>query len=115
MLLGALAACAASLLYNGGLALQALEARVAPAAESLRASLLRRLVVRPRWLIGTALTMVGWPLQTLALALAPLAVVQPGLAFGLLLLLMLGHHRLREPVGRREVVGIVGIVGGVAG
>jgi drug/metabolite transporter (DMT)-like permease len=114
VLLGALAACAASSLYNGGLALQALEARSAPSTESLRPSLLRRLVTRPRWLLGTALNVLGWPLQTVALALAPLAVVQPGLAFGLLLLLGLGHWTLGEPVGRREILAVVGIIGGVA-
>jgi hypothetical protein len=115
ILLGALAACAASSLYNAGLALQALEARHAPSTESLRLSLLRRLVARPRWLLGTGLNLLGWPLHTTALALAPLAVVQPGLAFGLLLLLLLGHWTLGEPVGRREVLAVVGIVGGVAG
>jgi drug/metabolite transporter (DMT)-like permease len=115
VLLGALAAGAASSLYNGGLALQALEARGAPSIESLRLSLLRRLVTRPRWLLGTGLTVLGWPLQTVALALAPLAVVQPGLAFGLLLLLVLGHWTLGEPVGRREALAVVGVVGGVAG
>ena len=47
-----------------GLALQALDAREAPAEESLRPALLLRLVRRPRWLAGTGLSgLLGWPLQ----------------------------------------------------
>ena len=63
VILGAVLACSASLLYNVGLALQALDAREAPAEESLRPALLLRLVRRPRWLAGTGLNLLGWPLQ----------------------------------------------------
>ena len=64
MIVGAVLACTASLLYNVGLALQALDARDAPAEERLRPALLRRLVRRPRWLAGTGLSgLLGWPLQ----------------------------------------------------
>lgn len=73
-----------------------------------------RLVRRPRWLAGTFLNILGWPLQTWALTLAPLAVVQPALAFGLVLLLVVGARRLGEPVGVREVGAVAGIAAGVA-
>jgi hypothetical protein len=115
VVLGACSACAASSLYNAGIALQALEARVAPVEIGLHPSLIGRLVRRPRWLAGTGLNILGWPLQALALTLAPIAVVQPSLAFGLILLLYLGHRALGEPVGRREVLALVAIIGGVAG
>jgi drug/metabolite transporter (DMT)-like permease len=111
---GACAACGASSLYNVGVALQALEARAIPHVEGLRPSLLRSLARRRRWLLGTALNVLGWPLQTVALLLAPLAVVQPGLAFGLLLLLALGARALGERVGLRELAAVAGIVLGVA-
>src|SRR3954447_16987288 len=101
--LGAAAACAASCMYNIGIALQALEARVTDAGTALRPSLLRRLASRPRWLAGTALNVLGWPLQAAANLLAPLAVVQPGLAFGLLPLMWIGRRRLGERVRLREV------------
>lgn len=114
MALGAGAACAASCMYNVGVALQALEARVTDPAGGLRLSLLRRLVVRRRWLAGTALNVLGWPLQAAALLLAPLTVVQPGLAFGLLPLLAIGAHRLGERVGLRHLVATLAIVAGVA-
>ena len=120
IVLGVVAACTASVMYNLGVALQALEARVMPAAQGLRPSLIGDLAHRPRWLAGTALGVVGWPLQAAALLLAPLTVVQPALAFGLVLLLVLGardaprarrrarragrrcdHRRRRLPGGRR--------------
>jgi drug/metabolite transporter (DMT)-like permease len=112
--LGAGAACAASCLYNAGVALQALDAREAPGELSLRVSLIARLVRRPRWLAGTALGVLGWPLQVVALLAAPLAVVQPALAFGLILLLVLGARSLGERVGVRELLAVFGIAAGVA-
>ena len=112
--LGAGAACAASSLYNLGLALQALDAREAPATDTLRPALLARLARRPRWLAGTALNLLGWPLQAAALLLAPLTVVQPSLAFGLVLLLVIGARRLGEPVGPREAAAVAAILAGVA-
>lgn len=111
--LGAGAACAASCMYNVGVALQALEARATDRARGLRPSLLGRLLVRPRWLAGTALNVLGWPLQAVALLLAPLTVVQPALAFGLLPLLAIGAHRLGEHIGRRQLAGTLAIVAGV--
>jgi drug/metabolite transporter (DMT)-like permease len=114
VVIGAAAACAASCLYNLGVALQALEARVAPAERGLRPSLVVGLARRPRWLAGTALGLVGWPLQAAALVLAPLTVVQPALAFGLGLLLVLGARTLHERVGARDVLAVAAIVAGVA-
>src|SRR3954452_15689400 len=114
MLEGLLAAAAASACYEGGYALQALEARAAPHDEALRASLLRRLIARPRWLIGTALTFAGAALQTLALGLAPVAVVQAVLALGLAGLLVLAHFVLRERIGLREVAAVAAVGAGVA-
>jgi drug/metabolite transporter (DMT)-like permease len=112
--LGLLAACGASCLYDLGVALQALEARVVPVRHSLRPSLLGRLGRRRRWLGGTGLALLGWPLQVVALLLAPLTLVQPALALGLLLLLWLGVRLLGERVGRREIGAVLAIGAGVA-
>src|SRR3954463_9585384 len=112
--LGILAACGASALYNVGLALQALDARDAPAGEGLRPTLLVRLVRRRRWVLGTGLNLAGWPLHAGGLLLAPLPVVQPALAFGLILLLVVGACHLGERVGAREVTAVLGILAGVA-
>lgn len=113
--LGIVAAVGASLLYNTSIAFQALEARQVPHDHSLRPSLIGRLVRNRRWLGATALGLVGWPLEIAALLLAPLTVVQPCLASGLILLLWLGATRLGEAPGAREWVAVAAIVVGVAG
>jgi drug/metabolite transporter (DMT)-like permease len=113
--LGIVAAVGASLLYNTSIALQALEAREVPAEHGLRLSLLGRLVRNKRWLAATALGLAGWPLEIGALLLAPLTVVQPCLASGLILLLWLGVTRLGERPGRREALAVAAIVAGVTG
>src|SRR4051794_11701762 len=114
MTLGIAAAVAAAACYECGYVLQALEAREAPAEDALHASLLIRLASRRRWLAGTALTLLGAVLQVVALALAPITVVQPVLAFGLVGLLALAHARLGERVGATEVVGVAAVIAGVA-
>ena len=112
--IGIAAALAASLLFNLGTALQALEARKAPEREGLRLELLARLARRGRWMAGFLLGGVGFLLQVLALADAPFVVVQPALAAGLLLLLALGSRMLGERVGRGELAAVAGIVAGIA-
>ncbi|HMJ72134.1 MAG TPA: hypothetical protein VK471_02090 [Solirubrobacterales bacterium] len=113
--LGIVAAVGASLLYNTSIALQALEAREVPGEHSLRLSLIGRLVRNKRWLGATALGLVGWPLEIAALLLAPLTVVQPCLASGLILLLWLGATRLGEVPEGREFIAVAAIVAGVGG
>jgi hypothetical protein len=103
------------LLYNISIALQALEAREVPGEHSLRLSLIGKLVRNRRWLGATALGLIGWPLEIVALLLAPLTVVQPCLASGLILLLWLGATRLGEAPGRREAVAVAAIIAGVGG
>jgi drug/metabolite transporter (DMT)-like permease len=113
--LGIAAAVGASALYNTSIALQALEAREVPGKHSLRPSLIGNLVRNKRWLGATALGLLGWPLEIAALLLAPLTVVQPCLASGLILLMWLGVTRLGEAPGRREWIAVGAIVLGVAG
>ncbi len=113
--LGIVAAVAASALYNTSIALQALEAREVGGEYAMRVSLIGRLARNRRWLAATALGLAGWPLEIVALLLAPLTVVQPCLAAGLLLLLWLGVTRLGETPGRREFAAVAAIVIGVAG
>ena len=113
--LGIVAAIAASALYNASIAFQALEARKVPGEHSLRPSLIGRLVRNKRWLGATALGLAGWPLEIVALLLAPLTVVQPCLASGLILLLWLGAKKLGEGPGQREWTAVAAIVVGVAG
>jgi drug/metabolite transporter (DMT)-like permease len=107
-------AAAAAACFETGYAFQALQARSVAPRHALRVSLLVRLVRNVRWLAATALSVLGWPLQVAALALAPLAVVQPTLALGLVGLLVLGSRVLGESVGRREIVAVALVVAGIA-
>lgn len=107
-------ALGAAACYDTGYALQALEARRAPRRHAMRLSLLAHLLSRPRWLAATALSVLGFPLQVLALTKAPITLVQPTLALGLVLLLVLGRRILRESVGPREIVAVLIIIGSVA-
>ncbi len=109
------AAVAAATLYSLGFALQAMDAREAPEHQHLRLALAWNLVRRARWLSGTGLSILGWPLQVLALSLAPLVVVQPALAMGLPVLMVLGERMLGERAGRREHLAVSAIVLGVVG
>jgi hypothetical protein len=115
LVLGIAAAVAASTLYSLGIALQAMDAKQAPHGEHLRLALAWRLLRRARWLLGTGLSILGWPLQLVALLLAPLVVVQPALAAGLLVLLFLAQRMLGEHAGRSEHLATVAIVVGVVG
>jgi drug/metabolite transporter (DMT)-like permease len=112
--IGLAAAITASLLFNGGIVLQALDARVAPRALGLRLGLLTRLLQRPRWVLGFLLGVIGVGPQIVAYADAPFVVVQPALCVGLLLTLVLAEHVLHERVSLREVAGVLAIIGGVA-
>src|SRR4051795_9253115 len=111
--LGFALALAAACCYETGYALQAIEARKAPAERALKPSLMTYLVRRPLWVGATALSLLGWPLQIIALTHAPLTLVQPTLALGLLLLLVLGVRILGEHVGPREIAAVVLIIASV--
>lgn len=115
LVLGVLAALGAAVLYSFGVALQSIEARQAPSEDSLRLSLLRWLVSRRRWLIGSACVAGGWLMQAVALLSAPITIVQPALAISVVVLLLISMCFLGESVGAREVTGAVAIVGGVFG
>src|SRR5437016_8912626 len=113
VLLGLVAAAAASVAFNVGVVLQAADARRAPRRDGLRLSLLAHLARHRRWVVGFLLGGIGVGLQVLALSLAPFVVVQPMLAAGLLLVLYLGVRMLGERVGGAEVAGVVGVIAGI--
>lgn len=112
--LGLVLAAAAGACYAGAIALYALEARRLPTGDRVRVGLLGRLVRRPLWAAAAGVDALGWPLQLAAFTLAPLTIVTPALAVGLLLLLPLGARMLGERVGAREIAATGAIVAGVA-
>src|SRR5580658_8395394 len=69
-----------------------------PAALSMRAGLLGRLVRRPWWLVGNALDGVGYLFQFLALRRGSLTLVEPllilSLVFALPVAALLDHRRI---------------------
>src|SRR3954462_2815670 len=110
---GVALAALASVLFNVAIVIQASEAREVPGEFGLKLSLIGRLLRRPRWLLGAALGLMAFPLQTVALLYAPVTAVQPADAAGLLVLLFLGARMLHERVGRREIVAVSCIVVGI--
>jgi drug/metabolite transporter (DMT)-like permease len=110
---GVALAALASVLFNSAIVIQAREVREVSQEHGLRVSLLARLLRRRRWLLGAALGLTAFPLQTIALLWAPLTAVQPADAAGLVVLLVLGTRILHERVGRREVVAVAAIVTGI--
>jgi drug/metabolite transporter (DMT)-like permease len=113
--LGVLVALVSAALYAFGVTIQSIEARETPAEESLKLSLLKDLVKRPRWLVGTACVIGGWATQATALLLAPLTIVQPALATSIVVLLIIGMRMHDESIGPPEVLGALAIVVGVIG
>lgn len=73
-----------------------------------------RLVRTPVWLAGGALQVVGWILQAAALDRGQLVVVQPIIMLSLVIALPFGVWLTGQKVGRREVVGAVATVVGLA-
>lgn len=110
---GLIAGILASVLFNLGLALQAIEARRAPESESLRASLIWDLLHRRRWVAGLGIEWVGVPLEILAFAWAPFVVVQPLLACGLLVLLAVAHRLLGERPSFDALLGVGLVIVGI--
>ncbi len=112
-LCGLALALAAAGCYALAIVIQAREAKALPRERGARTRLLVRLARRRRWWIGTAIGLAGWPLQTAALTLAPLALVQPALAAGPVVVLALAVRMLGERAGRHEVAGAAAIALGV--
>src|SRR5256885_4599935 len=111
---GLAAALTAAILFNVGVALQALEARRSPSSLGLKVGLIGHLLRRPLWLLGIALEAVGIVPQLAALAYAPFAVVQTALTAGLALLLFIGVRYLGERVDRTVLIGVGLLIVGVA-
>jgi drug/metabolite transporter (DMT)-like permease len=75
---------------------------------------LRRLVTRPAWLAGQAANVTGIVLQLVALSLAPVSIVQPLLAGGLVVALGLRSVKDRRMPSGKELLGATLAAGGLA-
>ena len=110
-LAGLLLAMLAAVLFATGAVLQHEAAELSQTDGGLS---LRLLVKRRRWMLGQAATMLGTASQVGALAVAPVAVVQPMLAVGLVVALGLRAIRTRQAPLRLELFGATLTTGGLA-
>lgn len=65
------------------------------------------------WLIGTILTALYTLIQLVALWLAPINIVAPLEAVGLIILIIFSYFVLKEEINRNEIIGIALIVVGI--
>ena len=79
-----LVALAAAFFYAVASVLQQWEAERQPSERELRPSLLARLAVKPKWLVGLVFDIAGYVAQWIALSNGSLVLVQPLLVVGLL-------------------------------
>ncbi len=75
---------------------------------------LARLIGQTMWLIGTLALFTGYLFQAAALDRGRLAIVQPLLVLTVVFALPLGYVLTNQHVGRREVIGAVVVVLGLA-
>jgi drug/metabolite transporter (DMT)-like permease len=108
---GLLLAILAAVLFAVGAVLQHEAAELSKTARGLS---LRRLIKRRRWMLGQSATLLGTGAQVVALAVAPVAVVQPILAVTLVISLAFRAVRNRMAPLRLEVVGAVLTTAGLA-
>ena len=105
-----LAAVAAALFAVGAV----LQHEAAELSTTARGLSLRRLMKRRRWMLGQVATMLGTGTQVAALAVAPVAVVQPVLAVALVIGLGLRAIRNKQAPLRLEFVGAALTTAGLA-
>jgi drug/metabolite transporter (DMT)-like permease len=108
---GLVLAALAAVLFAVGAVLQHEAAELSTTASGLS---LRRLVRRRRWMLGQVATLLGTATHVAALAVAPVAVVQPMLAVTLVFGLGLRAVRNRQVPLRRELVGAALTTGGLS-
>lgn len=108
---GLLLAALAAVLFAVGAVLQHEAAERSKTATGLS---MRRMLRRKRWMFGQAATMCGTATQVAALAVAPVAVVQPMLSVGLVVALGLRALRTRQVPLRLELLGAALTTGGLA-
>jgi hypothetical protein len=112
--LGATLAVASAVLYDVGYVLEKQALLALPSLPAHPFRLWRVCVKSPRWLAGFVIMLGGLALQLIALTLAPVTVVQPILAAGVLGVAAAGRLVLGERLGPRECVALVLVAVAVA-
>jgi drug/metabolite transporter (DMT)-like permease len=107
---GILLALLATMAYNVGLVLEKRALGQMPALDMRRPQrVVVSLLTSRAWLAGFALMLAGLGSQTVALTFEPVSIVQPVLASGVALVLVLSRLVLRERLGSAETWGVAAI------
>jgi drug/metabolite transporter (DMT)-like permease len=89
--------------YNSGLILEKRALEQLPAVDLRRVlSLVRTVLMAPQWLAGFALMLCGLAFQVIVFTFEPVTVVQPVIACGVVVVLVLSRLVLREHLGGGE-------------
>lgn len=97
--------------YSIGLVVEKVALTRLPDVHARRAlAMVRTLVGSPLWLVGFVTLLFGLGLQVLALSVAPISLVQPIFASGIVLLVILSHIVLDDHLGTAEWTGITIVV-----
>lgn len=110
-----LAALAAAASFAWAAVYQQEAAQAAPKAASLRLRLLLDLLRSPKWIAGITLLVCGYGFQAVALAFGPVALVQPVVVTELAIAVPIAMWRRDRRAALRDWIGIVTVLGGVAG
>ena len=108
-LIGAVVAVASALLYDAGYVLEKQALADLPVGRG-PVALIRVAAANRRWLGGFVAMVGGLGLQVVALTLAPVSVVQPILAGGLIALAAAGSSLLGERLSRRHGIALALVV-----
>ncbi len=114
-MLSILLALLAALLFAIGTVFQQKGAMEESDDEAQSAGFLLTLLHKPVWLLGVAASGLGFAAQAAALGVGRLVVVQPILVASVVFALPLGARYTGQHVGRREILGAVAVVVGIAG
>jgi drug/metabolite transporter (DMT)-like permease len=107
-------ALAAAFMFALSNVLEQREAEQLPDDQSLRLSLVARLVRRPLWLVGFGADVSGYVCHAAALAFGSLVFVQPLLVTGLLFALLLRAAITGRQLHRRDLLAAVVLAAGLA-
>jgi uncharacterized membrane protein len=111
VLIGIILILASAAAYNSAPVLLALEAR--SRLDQRGTSLVAGVLQGSAGLLGMVLGAVGWVLQLLALTRISVTLAWVLGASGVVVLLLLSHWLLHEPIGRPQVIGITAITVGM--
>ncbi len=112
--LALVAAVAAALCYAVAAAVEQIQAEADRGRDRVRSFLLWRLMHQRRWLVGFGVGGLGAGLHVLAVALAPLALVQPIVVLTVVFAVPLGAALRRRRPAATEMVAAIAVAAGLA-